>query len=58
MCDHDPDNRLRNLVLDREDVSQLPVKPLGPSLGARLRIDELRCDPDPAPTLRTLPSTT
>jgi hypothetical protein len=37
-------NACRNLILDRKDVGQLAVEPLGPALVAVVRIDELRRD--------------
>src|ERR1700686_1170922 len=41
------DNRACNLVLNREDILDLAVIPLGPALGAVFGIDKLNVDPDP-----------
>ena len=42
---------LRYLVLDLEDVGEVPVVAVGPDVPARAAIDELRCDPHPVPGL-------
>ena len=39
-------NGIRDLVLDGEDVREIPVKPGAPQLIAGLRIHQLRRDPD------------
>src|SRR5262249_50557492 len=39
------DDRLRDLVLQREDVLQLTVVALRPDMAVFNRIDQLRCDP-------------
>jgi hypothetical protein len=39
------DNRLRDLVLQREDVVEVPVVALAPDLRLGRRVDELRRDP-------------
>src|SRR3546814_487330 len=45
------DDLLRDLVLDREDVGQLAVVPLGPEMAARLAVDQLRGDADAGASL-------
>jgi hypothetical protein len=46
MSGEDRDNRARHLVLDRKNVVQCAVVPLGPAVGAGHRIDELGRDTD------------
>src|SRR5262245_15068823 len=46
----------RDLVLDREDVSQITVVPISPKVRAVCSVNQLRIDPDPVanPTDRAL----
>jgi hypothetical protein len=48
MSRQDCDNRARHFVLDRENVVQFAVVPLGPAVGAGHGVDELRGDADAA----------
>ncbi len=41
------DDLARHVVLDREDVGELPVEAFGPEMSAGRRIDQLRGDPHP-----------
>ena len=41
------DNLLRHVVLNSEDIGQVPIETLGPQMPARSRVDELRGDPHP-----------
>jgi len=45
------DNRLRNLVLEREDVVQVAIVALRPDMAAGGAVDQLRGDPHPAARL-------
>jgi hypothetical protein len=42
----DDDNLVSQLVLDREDVDEFAVVPLGPAMGAGCSVNELRRDAD------------
>src|SRR5258707_3286602 len=46
MGGEDRDNRARHLILDRKYIVQFAVVPLGPTMGARHSINELRRDAD------------
>ena len=41
------DDRLDDLVLEREDLTEVPVVPLSPDVMPGGRIDKLGTDPDP-----------
>lgn len=41
------DDRMRDVVLDSEDVSQLMIVPIGPDMPAMLAIDKLSSHPNP-----------
>ena len=42
------DNPPGHLVLNREDVAQVPIESFGPKMSPGFRLDQLRIDPDPA----------